>query len=187
MKGRFGAAMTSNGQPVSALEARRVITLLQLEGLAAIPGLLHRTEAAFDGDDIAIADSSDIDGHPAIDDYQRGLTRMRETASRLLSQLREQRLMLSDLLASPEAMTDAAWAQIETVVRSIWPWRQDGSAPGGRGRQENAGRITRALSEIDGQLAARVDRLQTCLSQIDERQLGLNQIRLRRTFHLGAE
>lgn len=182
-----GTAIASNGQSASLPDARRAIALLQLEGLANIPGLLHRAEATLGNIKNVIAGLPDVDDRPAIDAHQHALTRLREAASRLLRQLREQRLMLDDLLASPEAMSDAAWIQIEAVVRSIWPWRQDGTTPGGQGRQETPGRIARALGEIDGQLAARVDSLQNCLVDIDQRQLGLNQLHLRRTFHLSAE
>ena len=187
MKGRLGTAYTISGEPVSPVEAHRVITMLQLEGLAAIPNLLHRAETALCAIAVSVAGIPSIDNHLAQDDLQRSLTALRESTSRLLRQMREQRLAIEDLLASTDAMSDAAWIQIETVVKVIWPWRQDGSAPGSHGDQDNTDRIMRALREIDGQLAARVDSLQNCVAQLDQCQLGLNQLRLRRTFHLSAE
>ena len=187
MKGRLGGALPVSGQPVSSIEAQRVVTLLRVEGLAVIPDLIQRTDLALGTISTALGDFPSIDTNSSIEEHQRRLNFLQETASRLLRQLRKQRLLLDDLLASQAAITDAAWSQVEHVIKSVWPCRQDGSVPREQDLDPEEDKIAQALREIDRQLELRVDTLQHCLVQLGQRLLGLNQLRLRRMFFLSAE
>jgi hypothetical protein len=187
MRGRLGHTPAVSGQPVSPLEAHRVIMLLRLEGLAIIPGLLQHTDLTLESVSTALANYPGIDNDPAMDAYHQNLDDLQEATTRSLRQLREQRLMLNDLLASPETISDAAWSEVEIVIKSVWPWRQDGSLPCAQSVTAQQHQLAQALREIDGQLDARMGAVQHALVKLGERLLGLNHLRLRRMFSLSAQ
>jgi hypothetical protein len=186
MRERHYASVRSSGQRVSAAEALRAVTALRLQQLALLPDLI----AQADGIQVAAlstrVDLSATRSDLEIEIWQHQLQEQHQRSSRLARQLREQLILIDELLAS-RAMLDAnTLEQFEQALAAIGApvTTRAAMASGEIGFEPDA--IYHGLHDLNDQVQHRLSKLQEHMTELGQRQLAAAQIRLRRLFYQNA-
>lgn len=182
MRGRLNTVPRASGQPVSAIEALRAVTASRLQRLALIPELVHLADCAQTTASSAIIDLPAQLNNPKIEICQQGLHDLHQHATGLARQLREQLILIDELLASQGAIDTSANMQLDDIVTAIAVRPSDSDVLARCNSSLVQDGIYRNLHQLNDLLHHRLGVLQQCITDLSQCQLSLAQMRLRRLF-----